>query len=58
MGLEIGPSIWAQIMHVLVGIIACFLSHVYPPPFLELDNNKKKVATINLLHMGAQLITF
>lgn len=57
MGLEMGPSIQAQIMLTLVGITACFPFHLYPAPFLELDSNKNN-ATINLLNMGAQLITF
>lgn len=57
MGLEMGPSIQAQMMLTLVGITACFLTCLYPAPFLELDSNKNN-ATINLLNMGAQLITF
>lgn len=44
-------------MLTLVGITAWFLSRLYPAPFLEPDSNKN-ITTINLLNMGAQLITF
>lgn len=48
------PSVWTQVMFILIGITTCFLSHLYTPSQSQLLIKY----LVNVLHMGAPMIIF